>query len=138
MTELITFDQANKLMLGAIVIIPLIGLAWGFAVKKVKTGLIWGLIIGIGNFALWKVYNANTDSLGLDTVKNLLVNLGLFVAVGVIGGMVAGLASRRRPGGEQADGSGGAPVAVGAGPSVRGSSDSRAIDDAKQPPRDAG
>ena len=96
MKELITVRQADCLMLAVLVAAPLIGLAWGVAVKRVRYGLAWGAGIGIGNFLMWHAYNAITDRLGLDTVKNLLVNLGLFVAVGLIGGIAAGLAARRR------------------------------------------
>ncbi|HEY3331573.1 MAG TPA: hypothetical protein VGK19_16200 [Capsulimonadaceae bacterium] len=90
MKELITLSQANTLMLGLTVAIPIIGLVWGVAVKRIKHGVVAGVLIGLGNLAMWKVYNAITDHLGLDTVKNLLVNLALFVAIGVISGLLWG------------------------------------------------
>ena len=52
-------------------------------------GLGVGLLVGAGNYALWTAYNAITDRLGLDTVKNLLVNLAVFVAVGAAAGLGA-------------------------------------------------
>ncbi len=52
--------------------------------------------LGILNWVLWRLYNAITDQLGLDTVKNLLVNLALFVALGIAGGVAAGLYLRSR------------------------------------------
>jgi drug/metabolite transporter (DMT)-like permease len=92
MKELITLNQANQLMYVVLVAAPVIGLVWGAATKRIKHGLIAGLLIGLANLALWKVYNGITDKLGLDTVKNLLVNLALFIAVGLIAGMIWGWA----------------------------------------------
>ena len=66
-----------------LVLAPVIGLAWGAATHKIKTGLIAGIVVGAGNFILWHVYNAITNRLGLDTVLNFEVNLGLFVLVGI-------------------------------------------------------
>lgn len=97
MHELITLEQANKLMLALIVIAPLVGALCGLAVRKVRGGVLIGLALGVGNFLLWKVYNAITDRLGLDTVKNLAVNVALFVVVGIVIGIVA---ARLTPRGE--------------------------------------
>lgn len=96
MKELIDPHQAHLLMLGVLVLAPLIGLAWGAWAKRLVLGLVIGLLIGVGNYALWTVYNAITDRLGLDTVKNLLVNLGLFVVLGSVIGFVVGLYQRRQ------------------------------------------
>lgn len=96
MKELIDPHQAQLLMLGVLVAAPLVGLVWGLVVKRVLSGLLVGLAVGAGNFALWTVYNAITDRLGLDTVKNLLVNLGLFIGLGVIIGIIVGLTGRKR------------------------------------------
>ena len=85
--ELITEHQANVLMLAVLVAAPLLGLAWGAAMKRLGRGLVVGLLLGGGNFGLWTVYNRITDRLGLDTVKNLLVNMAVFVVVGVLGGL---------------------------------------------------
>lgn len=87
--ELITGRQANLLMLAVLVLAPLLGLAWGWSVKRLRQGLILGLLIGCGNFVLWTVYNKVTDRLGLDTVKNLLVNLALFSLIGILVGWAA-------------------------------------------------
>lgn len=94
MKELITMGQANTLMLAVLVIAPLIGLAAGAPSKQYVRGLVAGLLIGVGNLVLWKVYNLITDRLGLDTVKNLVVNLGLFVVVGLVAGLVWGWVTR--------------------------------------------
>lgn len=89
MKELIDPHQATLLMLAALVLAPLVGLIWGAATKRLVRGLVIGLGVGVGNYALWTVYNAITDRLGLDTVKNLLVNLVLFVILGVLIGLGA-------------------------------------------------
>lgn len=88
--ELISLHQANGLMLAVLVLAPLVGLAWGAAKKRLVPGFTLGLLVGAGNYGLWTVYNAITEHLGLDTVKNLLVNLGLFVIVGLLVGIGAG------------------------------------------------
>ena len=87
--ELITEHQASLLMLAVLVVAPVIGLLWGVAAKRLARGLTVGLLVGVGNYALWTAYNAVTDRLGLDTVKNLLVNLALFVIVGIVAGLGA-------------------------------------------------
>lgn len=96
MKELIDPHQAHLLMLGIAIAAPLIGLAWGWFAKRLASGLIIGLLIGVGNYVLWIVYNAITDRLGLDTVKNLLVNLALFIALGIIIGFAASFCQRSR------------------------------------------
>ncbi len=87
--ELITAHQAGLLMLAVLIAAPLVGLLWGAATKRLVQGFVVGLIVGGGNFALWTIYNAITDRLGLDTVKNLLVNLAVFVFVGIASGLGA-------------------------------------------------
>jgi len=96
MKELIDPHEAHLLMLGVLVLAPLIGLAWGYFAKRLLLGLVVGLLAGVGNYALWTVYNIITDHLGLDTVKNLLVNLCLFVVIGVAVGVGAGLYASKR------------------------------------------
>jgi hypothetical protein len=95
MKELIDPHQAQLLMLGVLIAAPLIGLVWGAITKRLAAGLLIGLAIGAGNFALWTVYNAITERLGLDTVKNLVVNLTMFVGVGIVIGVVVGMMGRR-------------------------------------------
>jgi len=89
MKELIDAHQAHLLMLVLLGIAPLIGLLWGFLAKRARRGLAIGVLVGVGNFALWNGYNAITDKLGLDTVKNLLTNLCLFIVLGVVIGIGA-------------------------------------------------
>ena len=94
--ELIDPHQAQMLMLAVLVLAPLFGLAWGVVRKRVPFGVVVGLLVGGGNFLLWTVYNRITDTLGLDTTKNLWVNLGLFVAIGIAIGIGAGLYAAKR------------------------------------------
>ena len=137
MKELIDAHQAQMLMIAVSIAAPVIGLVWGAVAKRLVPGFLVGLAIGIGNFILWTIYNAITDSLGLDTVKNLLVNLALFIVLGVVIGGVIGVRGRRRG---DAGGDGGAPVpaTVGGGPASRAPGATRSREDAEQPPRDGG
>ena len=96
MKELIDLHQSYLLMLGVLVLAPLAGLAWGFVNKRVLFGLAAGVFVGGGNYGLWTVYNAITQKLGLDTVANLLVNLALFVVIGIAIGIGAGLYTARK------------------------------------------
>jgi hypothetical protein len=86
MKELITLDQANRLMLALLIAAPVIGLIVGLVRKRASSGFLIGLGIGIANYALWTMYSALTGRLGLDTVKNLVLNLALFVVFGVLVG----------------------------------------------------
>jgi len=106
MKELIDPHQAHLLMLGVLALAPLTGLAWGLTVKRLWFGLTLGVLVGSGNYALWTLYNAVTERLGLDTVKNLLVNLGLFVIIGIAIGVGTGIYTVRKrsvPGGDNGD-----------------------------------
>ncbi len=114
MTELIDERTANLLMNLLAVGLPLAGLVAGAIAaarpraaiaaaarrRAVTAGALRGLAfgcVGIANWLLWRLYNATTNHFGLDTVKNLLINLGLFLALGVSAGVVVGLwAAKRR------------------------------------------
>jgi DNA integrity scanning protein DisA with diadenylate cyclase activity len=88
MNELISLHQANQIMVFVLIAAPIIGAIWGVTTKQLVRGLIYGCVIGGGNFALWSVYNTITGQLGLDTVKNLVVNIVLFIVIGVVAGLV--------------------------------------------------
>jgi hypothetical protein len=95
--ELIDIHQAQMLMIAVLIAAPLLGLLAGAARRKAIRGFAIGLAIGAGNFALWTIYNAITNRLGLDTVRNLSVNLGLFAGLGiVVGAAFAVRAARTR------------------------------------------
>lgn len=76
---------------------PLLGvsLGAGLGARKgtLRSGALSGLWIGLLgtlNWGLWRLYNALTDMNGLDTVRNVLVNAVVFVAIGAGIGLVAG------------------------------------------------
>ena len=84
--ELITRGQADILFTAVLLLgIVLAPLAW-FVVRRrggnaLAAALAWGgapALIGV----LWRVYNAIADGMGVDTVKNLAVDLVLFVVIG--------------------------------------------------------
>ena len=137
MKELISVEQANALMVVVLFAAPIIGLVFGAVAKRAVRGLLVGTGIGIGNLILWRVYNGITDRLGLDTVKNLLVNLALFVVIGVVVGVLWARFAPAAPddGGDVRDMVG---AAVGGGPSGRDPGASRSPKNAKEPPRDGG
>ena len=103
MREIVTVEQVQRLFVILAIALPLVGLlggaAWGVMTGAVRRRAVQGLLLGfLGpvNLGLWLVYNRITDRLGLDTVKNLLVNLVLFVVLGIVSGLAAGAIMRRR------------------------------------------
>jgi len=69
------------------ILCTLIGLIWGVIYGNRNKYLVRGLSIGLAGpiiLVLWIMYNSITDSLGLDTVKNLITNLLLFIIIGII------------------------------------------------------
>src|SRR5207248_711211 len=90
MREIVTVEQVNSLFLGLAIGLPVVGLIGGYLFGR-RAGAIKGFIVGLFgplNLLLWKMYNLITDKLGLDSVKNLLVQLGLFIALGIAGGLL--------------------------------------------------
>lgn len=136
MKELISPAQADAAFGIALPALGILVLGATLAVKKDRrlAVLCGGPLLLAG--LLWWVYSAITRALGLDTVLNLFVNFGLFLAIGI--GL--GLAWRKLspPSGGRSDSAGGgdagSPVPVGAGPS--GSPEAgRTIGEAQEPPR---
>ena len=95
MRELIDPNAVEKGLLFAAVIGPLVGLIFGTifgahercAWPRILAGALIG---GLGTviYGMWRVYGAVTDSLGLDTVLNLCVQLVLFAAFGAVLGLI--------------------------------------------------
>jgi hypothetical protein len=62
------------------------GLLYGRAVGLKALYTVKGTLLGFTGllvWIMWQVYNVFIDWYGLDTIKNLLMNLALFVTVGV-------------------------------------------------------
>lgn len=100
MKELITRPQADTLFTALLVIGIIAGpVAWAVARHRGGDRLLWALAVGAPPVLvglLWRVYNAITDRLGLDTVRNLAVNFVLFVVVGGLCGLAWGMLASRR------------------------------------------
>jgi len=142
MREIVTIEQMDRLFLLLAIAAPIIGAVLGAALGgkkgRLQQGLIKGLLVGLLgplNLVLWKVYNAITNRLGLDSVKNLLVNLALFAALGIGAGLVAGYVARKR--GSDPDG-GMSPLGAGlGGPVPVGAGHARRPEESDEQPRDA-
>ncbi len=87
--EIVDLAAVERLFLVLAVLGPLLGLGIGVGVGRSRnrvrqsavTGLLLGLL-GTLNWLLWRVYNTLTEANGLDSVKNLAINLLLFVVIG--------------------------------------------------------
>ena len=91
--ELVDAGQVGTLLMVLSGIALLLAVALG-AMSRGKPGALRGALLAAGAvcaYPLWLVYNRIEDHFGLDSVAALLINLGLFVVVGVM----AGLALRR-------------------------------------------
>jgi ABC-type dipeptide/oligopeptide/nickel transport system permease component len=102
MKELVTPQEIHTLFIALAIGCPVIGIiagAWfGARKNSLQRYLLSGFLIGLVgplNLLLWEMYNEITNRLGLDTVRNLLVNLALFVALGLIAGILYGYISAR-------------------------------------------
>ncbi len=103
MREIVTMEQANSLFFILAIAIPIVGVVIGAGIGARRgdagRGAVRGFLVGLlgpANLLLWNIYNLITDRLGLDTVKNLVVNLTLFVALGMIAGLITGRLYRKR------------------------------------------
>ncbi len=95
MKELVTTSEINRLFVILALVLPLPVLVATMLISRFsRVTKLWyraGIAVALAapfNLLLWKIYEANTHHLGLDTVNNVLVNLALFVVVGVIGGVI--------------------------------------------------
>jgi glucose uptake protein GlcU len=91
--EIISEQQAEMIIRGLCLLIVLGGVAWAAwrsrDRKQAEAALAWPYGIGIALigpllYILWFVYNAIENHYGLDSVKALLINLGLFTVVGIV------------------------------------------------------
>ena len=114
MQELVTVEQAERAVAILAVALPaaglLVGAILGAARRSLGRGLVVGLICGLSGPAiwlLWRMYNGIVGAYGLDSVRGLLVNIVLFVGIGLVVGIGIGLVRRqaRRGAGETASSS---------------------------------
>ena len=102
MQELVTVEQAVRVIRVAAVGLPLAGLAIGALVgalhRRVARGLGGGLLCGLVGPAVWVLWLAHSvivSHYGLDSVKGLVVALALFAVVGVVVGVGVGYVTGR-------------------------------------------
>jgi len=102
MRELVTVEQVEGLFRALAVAGPLVGVALGAALGSrrgvARNGALNGLGIGslaVLNYGLWRMFTALTERNGLDSVANLLLNLGIFIGLGLIGGILYARWARR-------------------------------------------
>jgi hypothetical protein len=98
MRELIDERTTHLIVNVLAVALPVAGLLLGTLAGALRRRLAWGAgrglavgCIGIANWLLWQLYHRVTDHYGLDSVKGLLINLGLFLGIGVAAGALGGL-----------------------------------------------
>ena len=103
MREIVDVGAVGRLFAVLAVMLPvvgaLVGAVWGRRRGDVRRGTLMGFAvgcIGIVNELMWLLYNALTERNGLDSVRNVVVNLILFVAVGLGIGALAGRVMRGR------------------------------------------
>jgi hypothetical protein len=109
MRELVSPQQAEviiRVVAGGLLALGVVGGAVMAAlVRPRRTGVIAGGFVALAGalvYALWLVYNAVTARLGLDSVRALLINLGVFVFVGLGYGLVLSVIWRRATAGGDA------------------------------------
>jgi len=94
--ELISEQQAHLIVIALSLLVTLGSIAWAAWASRRKGAdprLVWfyGWTLSACGpllFILWTVYNAIENHYGLDSVKALLINLFLFLAVGLAVGLV--------------------------------------------------
>jgi hypothetical protein len=106
MQEIVSPAQAEAIVRGVALALAGVGLVGVIAAlarrgARLRARMVLGaLVIAAGGlvYFLWLVYNSIIARLGLDSVKGLLINLAIFLAVGLVCGIGAGLAWRRAHG----------------------------------------
>jgi hypothetical protein len=96
-------ERLNAFFLHIAWVLPLAGVILGAAAGLYKKhlfrltfrGFLWGLS-GTAIYLMWLVYNAITNHYGIDSVKGLLVNIAVFVCVGLTGGIALRYLNRRK------------------------------------------
>lgn len=95
MHELISPEQAETIVRGAAIVLAACGVVGGavaaaFVRPWRAAAVVGGMAIVAGGlvYTLWLLYNAIIARLGLDSVKALLINLGIFILVGLAYGVL--------------------------------------------------
>ena len=112
MRELVTVEEAERVIRVLACALPVAGVVVAAAIgavqrrlgPAVRPGLIVGLC-GPAIWGLWRMHNGIIGAYGLDSVRGLLVEVALFVGIGLVVGTGIGLAWRRM--GERSSGGGG-------------------------------
>jgi len=101
MRELIDPSAAERFLLFAALGGPLAGFIIGImlgahenrAIRKMVAGTLIGGLCTVA-YAMWRVYNAITERLGLDSVVNTALQLVMFAALGLLIGFAAHAVAR--------------------------------------------
>ena len=96
MKELVAADSVERILLLVAAAGPLVGVILGAVIgahercawPKVVAGALIGTLLTVV-YGMWRVFGAITGALGLDSVANLVIELILFAAIGLIVGIAA-------------------------------------------------
>jgi len=106
MREFVSPQQAEVIIYavaGGLLALGVVGGAAAAAFTRPRrAGLIIGAFVALAGalvYALWLVYNAVIARFGLDSVKALVINLAIFVVVGLGYGILAAVGCRWAKGG---------------------------------------
>jgi hypothetical protein len=100
--EIVTVAQAERIINLLALALPVAGLLLGVVIGSLRKRPIVGLLVGLLSglvgpviWLLWRMYNGIIGVFGLDSVKGLLINLALFIVIGVVIGLALGAVRRR-------------------------------------------
>lgn len=103
MRELVSVEVVERVFLALAIAGPVVGTLTGavLGVRRRTVSRSWlrGLAVGMlgpVNWVLWRMYGALTDHFGLDSVKGLLLNMAIFVGLGLAAGLGYGYTNRER------------------------------------------
>lgn len=95
MKELISEQQFNHIVNLLAIGGPAAGIIIGFVMSRIRRSGLADIIrgaavgaLGIANWILWKVYESITAQFGLSSTRNLLIQLGVFIVIGITIGIV--------------------------------------------------
>lgn len=81
---------------------PILGVTIGLFLSRREgfgPAAIWKCAIigslGLLNWGAWRAYNAATDYIGISTTRNLLTQMAMFAAVGVLIGIVCSALNKK-------------------------------------------